>query len=69
MPLSGPYVRPGGTTTSRNWSWSPLSPEGLATPSGIALGLLTESPTHNLLQWCSKNYTSSQNVIRKMTRL
>lgn len=48
---------------------SPLTAEGLSRPSGLALGLLTESPTHNLLQWCSKSYTSSRNVIRKMTRL
>lgn len=54
---------------TRTFRASPLSPEGLASPSGKALVLATESPTHNILQWCSKGYTSGRSLVRKMTRL
>jgi hypothetical protein len=46
-----------------------VTAETLASPSGRALILVTESPTHNILQWCSKKYTKTMNVVRQMTRL
>jgi hypothetical protein len=46
-----------------------VTPQTLSRDSGVSLMILTESPTYNIMQWCSRKYDVVSGSIMKMERL
>lgn len=63
------YINPQPKISASTFQAGEITGESLATPSGVSLTLVTESPTHNFYQWCSRQYDVSLNNVRSMMRL